>query len=221
MSIEKHSDQDNLEKGIIAKMSQKVTLPGHGGVTTIQRKEPATNTIPPALQHALIRSMAMFQQHNIASVMECSEAAKIIKQKWQAGQGADPIEALCQLRSSTGEIDEEVANQIASEVLYAVAVKPVYVSFAHRLVMPSSFYGKYPEMTYMCKLMKVPVTFNEDTDVIGLTSFNPLSVNILSDIFVDEVKAVRGIKPLISVSIMNHANWDEMYKKHFKQGVAV
>ncbi len=60
--------------------------------------------VPITLEHALIRTLAMLQQHNLASAEDCSQVAAAVRRNWEAGKGADPIDCLARLRSGGGDM---------------------------------------------------------------------------------------------------------------------
>jgi len=53
-----------------------------------------THDVPIVVEHALIRVLAMLQQHNLASSEDCSQVAAAVRKKWLSGKGADPIDCL-------------------------------------------------------------------------------------------------------------------------------
>ena len=55
--------------------------------------------VPIELEHALIRTLAMLQQHNLASAEDCSQVAGKVRRNWEAGKGSDPIDCLARLRA--------------------------------------------------------------------------------------------------------------------------
>ena len=57
-----------------------------------------------ALEHALIRTLAMLQQHGLATAEDCNQVAKMVKRDWLSGKGADPIDYLAKLSSGSSEM---------------------------------------------------------------------------------------------------------------------
>ncbi|MGJ8661048.1 MAG: hypothetical protein ACSHXL_03345 [Bacteroidota bacterium] len=181
--------------------------------------EPHAHEVPFALEHALIGSFAMFQQHGIATSVECNQVAAAVKGDWRQGIGADPIEALAQIRANEGQILDEIVEGISAKVASSLTIRPLKVPFVGRLVTPTAFYEKYPEISKQCQLMMVLVSFNEDADVIGLTSANPHFAEALSHIIIEEMTKENDVRPLISITRIDYVSWRKMYEKHFRKGV--
>ncbi|MGJ8676823.1 MAG: hypothetical protein ACSHX0_04855 [Akkermansiaceae bacterium] len=184
-----------------------------------EAREASAHEVPFALEHALIGSFAMFQQHGIATSVECNQVAAAVKSDWRQGIGADPIEALAQLRANEGEVLDAIVEAISSKVASSLSIRPMHVPFVGRLMTPTGFYEKYPEIAKLCQLMMVLVSFNEDADVIGLTSINPHFSEALSHVIAEELKNEQVVTPLISITRMDYVSWRKMYEKHFRKGV--
>ena len=109
--------------------------------------------IPITLEDALIRTLAMLQQHNLASAEDCSQVAATIRRNWEAGKGSDPIDCLARLRSAGGDMLDASVEMISVKLANSMAFVPSRVGFAARLIPPTAFYEKNPNIAMMCKLM--------------------------------------------------------------------
>ena len=96
---------------------------------------------------------------------------------------------------------------------------PLRIPFLGRLITPTAFYEKYPSIAQLCKLMMVPISYNEDADVIGLTSINPYFAEALSSMIIDELKEFTKVRPIINTTRISYDNWQKMNKKHFREGI--
>ena len=177
--------------------------------------------VPIALEHALIRTLAMLQQHNLASAEDCSQVAAAVRRNWEVGKGADPIDCLVGLRARGGDMLDASVEMVYAKMAQSLAFAPSRVAFAARLIPPSALYEKYPQIELLCKLMLVPISFAEDEDVIGLASINPYFADALSATIAAELKRQNNIEPIISIVRLDYIGWMKMCQKHFKkkQGV--
>lgn len=182
--------------------------------------------IPVAVEHALIRTMAMLQQHNLASAEECTQVSAKVKRNWEAGKGCDPIDCLAKLQAGstetgTGELLDANIDTISVKLAQTLPLPPTRVPFAGRLIPPASLYEKNPDIEVLCRLMLVPIVYAEDLDVIGIASINPYFVDTLSASIAEYAKEKTGIQPIISAIRLDYVNWVKMCKKHFREGAAL
>lgn len=191
--------------------SVEVASPAPPVFTSVKQEVPIT------LEHALIRTLAMLQQHNLASAEDCSQVAAAVRRNWEAGKGADPIDCLARLRSGGGDMLDASVEMISVKLANSMAFVPSRVGFAARLIPPTGFYEKNPNIATMCKLMQVPVTFAEDEDVIGIASINPYFADALSAIMCEEIKAKNKVQPVVSIVRLDYIGWMKMCQKHFKE----
>ncbi len=178
-----------------------------------------TQEVPIALEHALIRTLAMLQQHNLASAEDCSQVAGKVRRNWEAGKGADPIDCLARLRAGGGQMLDASVEMISSKMANALPFVPTRVPFAGRLIPPTSLYEKNPEIELLCRLMLVPVAYAEDLDILGVASINPYFADAISASITEYAKAKTGIEPIISLIRLDYVGWAKMCRKHFREGV--
>lgn len=177
--------------------------------------------VPIALEHALIRTMAMLQQHNLASAEDCSQVSATVRRNWEAGKGSDPIDCLARLRAGEGGMLDASIEMISVKLAQTLPLPPTRVPFAGRLISPNALYEKNPELEVLCRLMLVPISYAEDLDVLGLASINPYFVDALSAAVTSYAKEKTGIQPIISTIRLDYVGWVKMCKKHFREGVAL
>jgi hypothetical protein len=177
--------------------------------------------VPVALEHALIRTMAMLQQHNLASAEDCSQVSATVRRNWEAGKGSDPIDCLARLRAGDGGMLDASIDMISVKLAHTLPLPPTRVPFAGRLIPPTALYEKNPDIEVLCRLMLVPISYAEDLDVMGLASINPYFVDALSTAVSQYAKEKTGIQPIISTIRLDYVGWVKMCKKHFREGVAL
>ncbi len=177
---------------------------------------PVKHEVPMVLEHALIRNLAMLQQHNLASVEDCSQVAATVRNCWESGVGADPIDRLARLRTGEGNMLDASVEVISHQLAKSLPVTPTRVPFAAMLRKPALFYKKFPEITLLCKLMMVPIAYREDLDVIGIASINPFFMDALALSVAEEISKVSPTVPIVSMIRLDYVGWMKMYERHFK-----
>ena len=173
--------------------------------------------IPVALEHALIRTLAMLQQTNLATAEDCTQVAAMVKSKWLAGKGADPVDCLARLTTSDSEMLEATVEAISIRLAGTLPFQPTRIPFAGKLIAPSSLYEKHPDIELMCRLMLVPIAYAEDLDVLALASINPYFVDALSPAISDYTMEKNNTQPIISSVRLDYAGWQQMCSKHFRE----
>ena len=187
-----------------------------------QNSEPAAVSqaeLPVELEYALIRTLAMLQQDNLASAEDCSQVALRIRSKWEQGLGSDPVVGLARLRAGAGEMMDASVETISAKMASSLPESPARIPFAAHLIPPSALYEKHPEIYQICKLMLVPIAFAEDLDVIGLASINPYFAEAISAYLMDSIKKESGIQPIVHLIRLDYVGWVKMCQKHFRQDV--
>ena len=175
--------------------------------------------VPIALEHALIRTLAMFQQHNLATSEDCNHVAETVKRKWLEGKGCDPVDCLARLSAGTGDMLDASVEALSVKLASTLPEAPTRIPFAGKLIAPTSFYEKNPYILSICKLMRVPVAYAEDLDVLALASINPYFMDALSVSIADYAMQHIGTQPIISSIRLDYAGWVNMCNKHFKEEV--
>lgn len=175
--------------------------------------------VPIALEHALIRTLAMFQQYNLATSEDCNQVAEKVKRDWLAGKGSDPVDCLARLRAGNGEMLDASVEAISVKLADTLPETPTRIPFAGRLIAPTSLYEQNPYIFSICKLMRVPIAYAEDLDVLALASVNPYFMDALSVSIGDYAMQHIGTQPIISSIRLDYAGWVNMCNKHFKEEV--
>lgn len=178
-----------------------------------------SNEVPIELEHALIRTLAMLQQHNLASAEDCSQVAARVRRGWEQGIGSDPVDKLAKLRAGGGDMLDASVEMISCKMAHSLPFVPTRVPFGARLIPPSSLYEKHPEIYKMCQLMLVPVAYAEDLDVLCLASVNSYFSDAVSAYLTETLKKETGIKPIIQFIRLDYVGWVKMCQKHFRQDV--
>lgn len=176
----------------------------------------APQQVPLVMELALIRTIAMLQQLDLAEVEACSQVSAKVQKRWQAGQGADPIDCLTRMRAAEGAMMDSMIEMASMKMARSMTVVPARVPFVSRMIPPAGFYDKLPEIAHLCRLMQVPVAFAEDMDVIGLASINPYFADAIAQAILDELAGATKIQPIISIVRLDRISWMKMCEKHFR-----
>jgi len=175
----------------------------------------AVQPVPLVMELALMQSLAMLQQLSLADAEACSMVGAKVRQKWERGEGADPIDCLTRMRAAEGAMLDSMVEMASMKMARSLPVVPARVPFASRLIPPNGFYDKLPEIKHLCKLMMVPVAFAEDLDVIGLASINPYFADALATEIKEQFKNEGDIQPIIQSVRLDRISWMKMCEKHF------
>ena len=178
-------------------------------------KASAVQPVPLVMELALMRTLAMLQQLKLADPEACTLVSAKVRQKWERGQGADPLDCLTRMRAAEGTMLDSMVEMASMKMGRSLPVVPVRIPFASRLIPPNGFYDKLPEIMNLCKLMMVPVAFAEDLDVIGLASINPYFADALATEIKEQFESEGDIQPIVQTVRLDRISWMKMCEKHF------
>ena len=127
----------------------------------------------------------------------------------------DPLEFLASARVDdmdklSGEL-ESIGRRVARGLDEALVLVP----FAHRLPTPSAFYQSHQAIREECQSILTPVLFNEETEVIGLGSINPVSLELGARMIRANLGKLTGTQPIISKVLLSHDSWVSLCEKQF------
>lgn len=165
--------------------------------------------------YALEQSSAAFLKANIATKEEISKIADSCMKSWSRNLAAEPLLSLAEL-----EDDDENQYEASIErwsTMLASLVHPIMppAPFAAKMVTPSAFYEKHEPIYQLARTFQCPVLYNEDADVIGVGSINPVTVTIFAQALHAYVKETQGIAPYITCVRLNYESWNSLNTKHF------
>jgi len=182
---------------------------------TSNTRPQAAAPVPVMMELALMQNLTMLQQFQLADPEACTHVSEKVHQKWERGEGADPIDVLTRMRAAEGVMLDSMVEMASLQMARSLPEVPSRVPFASRLIPPNGFYDKWPEIKRICQLMMVPISFAEDMDVIGLATINPYFGEALAEHIKEEFAKVTQIVPIISVVRLDRVSWMKMNEKHF------
>jgi len=171
--------------------------------------------VPVMMELALMQNLTMLQQFDLADPEACTQVSAKVHEKWELGEGCDPIDVLTRMRAAEGAMLDSMVEMASLKMARSLPEVPSRVPFASRLIPPNGFYDKLPEIKRLCKLMMVPVAFAEDLDVIGLATINPYFAEALANHIKEEFENEGSIQPIISIVRLDRISWMKMNEKHF------
>lgn len=136
---------------------------------------------------------------------------------WKRGLSAEPLYRLAAL-----EVEDESQYEASIErrgTMLASMVTPIMppAPFAAKMVTPSAFYEKHPPLFDLARSLKCPILYNEDADVIGIGSINPVTATIFAQATHSYITETQGIQPYISCVRVNYESWKSLTTKHFER----
>lgn len=134
---------------------------------------------------------------------------------WNKQMAAEPL-----FRLAAIEDDDESQYEASIErwsTMLASLVTPVMppAPFAARMATPSAFYEKHEPIYDLGRSLQCPILYNEDADVIGLGSINPVTATIFAQAIHAYVSETQNIKPYITCVRLNYNSWKTLTNKHF------
>lgn len=147
------------------------------------------------------------------------EEVRTVAARGQASRGEKrPVDPLEFLASARVEDIEGLAGElevIARKVARGLDEALVLVPFAHRLPTPSSFYQSHQTIREECQRILTPVLYNEETEVIGLGSINPVALELGARMIRANLGKLTGTQPIVSKVLLSHDSWVSLCEKQF------
>lgn len=154
---------------------------------------------------------ALADQDMVSSVKEkCLNA-------WSKDLSAEPLEILCHLVEPDELQLAAIVEQNSVMLANAYCANIVPAPFASQMATPNGFYEKHEAIYDMAKSFRCPLLFNEDADVIGLGSINPITATIFGEAIVAYISETLGIKPFVSKVRLSYHAWEQLCQKHFSR----
>lgn len=127
------------------------------------------------------------------------------------------LPVMAQLR---GVEEGEQTRLVAS---WARAIAPVVkkrysmIPFADKLLGSDSLFEKYSTILDAARVVKCPLIFAEDTDVVGFGTLNPVAGVNIAQFVADYLNAQTGTTPYISMFLLDLPTWENICRRQFEQ----
>lgn len=154
-------------------------------------------------------------QSGLCQDSDIEQIRHITLRRWHAGDPADPLFSLAKLQETDDLLLGNTVEQLSSMLAFTVAPTMVPAPFASQMMTPSTFYDKYEPLADMARSIMCPVLYNEDADVIGIGSINPITVSIFAQAISAYIKETCAVQPLISIVRLTHPAWETLLSRHF------
>ena len=165
--------------------------------------------------YSLQQSSGAFLKANIASKEEIMTISDQCVRAWNQNIAAEPL-----LRLAAIEDDDENQYEASIErwsTMLASLVTPIMppAPFAAKMMTPTAFYEKHPPIYDLARSLQCPILYNEDADVIGVGSINPVTATIFAQALHAYIHGTLGITPYITCVRINYESWKSLTTKHF------
>ena len=165
--------------------------------------------------YSLQQSAGAFLKANIATQEEVMTISEQCMEAWNNNLAAEPLFKLVALMEED-ESQYEASIERWSTML-ASLVSPIMppAPFAVKMMTPSAFYEKHEPIYDLARSLQCPILYNEDADVIGLGTINPVTATIFAQALHAYVTDTQRISPFITCVRINYESWKALTAKHF------
>ncbi len=127
----------------------------------------------------------------------------------------DLVELLARIKGIEEEyISEEIAR-ISQAVSGVISPSPPLIPFASRLITPTAFYERFPELFDLSVALLSPIVFADDIDAIGTGALNPIAAAIMGEQIYAAVTQRNSIRPFVTTVKLDYDGWAFLTRKHF------
>ncbi|MFT5881983.1 MAG: hypothetical protein ACI9FG_000480 [Crocinitomicaceae bacterium] len=167
--------------------------------------------------YSLQQSAGAFLTAKIATEEEVKIISGECVEAWNNNLSAEPLLRLAALED--GDENQYEASIERWSTMLASLVTPIMppAPFAVKMMTPSAFYEKHEPIYDLARSLKCPILYNEDADVIGLGSINPVTATIFAQALHAYVTETQKVTPYITCVRMNYESWKALTEKHFSR----
>ncbi|NJR43656.1 MAG: hypothetical protein HC767_14420 [Akkermansiaceae bacterium] len=163
----------------------------------------------------LIRTAEILHESQAVPDSEISHGIGVAREAHTAKQPAELLEVICRKKGHEGENLSKAILELGHVVASYVSPYAPNVPFGGKLILPAAFYDKYPVLQKLASALRSPVIFAEDTDAIGTASVNPVATEILAEQIRQQMLALTGIQPFVTIARLDYDSWNFILRKHF------
>lgn len=165
--------------------------------------------------YSLQQCSAYLAQAGIAGEDEINQISQQCLTAWSIGEPAEPLSKLAVLQNEDENHFEATIERWSMMLTSLVAPTMPPAPFASKMMTPSAFYEKHAPLHDLARTFMCPILYNEDADVIGVGSINPVTVTIFSQAAHAYLYEIYKVRPLISCVRLNYESWRALVSKHF------
>ncbi|WP_156817252.1 hypothetical protein [Rubritalea marina] len=163
------------------------------------------------------QSAAAFAKAGIASDNDIDVVTRYCMDAWSKNLPVEPLHRL-----AVEDSNEESQYPFTIErwnMMLASLVSPVMppAPFAGSMMTPNAFYEKHEPIYDLARSFKCPILYNEDADVIGLGSINPVTATIFAQAAHAYISGTLKISPFITCVRIGYDAWKKLNEKHFER----
>ena len=158
-------------------------------------------------QYVLEQTCSILSESSMAADSELQQLRAYTIDAWSKGLPCEPLEVLIRLQEPDSSQLEAIMEHTCSMIAQAFSANMLPAPFASTLVTPTAFYEKHEAVYFMAKSFKCPILYNEDADVLGIGSVNPVTSTVFGQAMHAYISETQGIKPFISCVRLNYDSW--------------
>jgi hypothetical protein len=172
-------------------------------------------SVAEAMMACLRESFAVLSSAGLATETELARTRHALEQAAAHGPPGDILETLARVQGAHPESLGAEVTLICNAVGRAVSPALPVIPFAAKLMAPTAFYGSFPNLQALAKMLMAPIIYAEDTDALGVGALNPIAAKIMAEEIVATVDERLGLKPFVSAVRMEYEGWGFLTRKQF------
>lgn len=166
-------------------------------------------------QYILEQTCSVLSEASLANDSELEQVRNHAIRAWSQGLPCEPLEVLIRIQEPDGIQLEAIMEHNSSMIAQAFAANMLPAPFASQMMTPTGFYEKHEAAFIMAKSFKCPILYNEDADVLGIGSVNPVTATVFGQAMLAYISETQGIQPFISCVRLNYDSWLALCERHF------
>ncbi|SHK32868.1 hypothetical protein SAMN02745181_3624 [Rubritalea squalenifaciens DSM 18772] len=166
-------------------------------------------------QYVLEQTCSIMSEASMSNESELDQVRGYTIHAWSQGLPCEPLEVLLRLQEPDSSQLEAIMEHTSSMIAQAFSANMLPAPFASTMMTPTSFYEKHEAAYQMAKSFKCPILYNEDADVLGLGSVNPVTATVFGQAMHAYISETQGIRPFISCVRLNYDSWVALCERHF------
>ncbi len=185
----------------------------HAAQIATSRSNGAGRTSDPT---CLERTYMVLREQGLATPDELRRLAAVGQEPLQVDRQQDPLELLVNIRISDLEHRPMEIERMGRAMSQMLERPLVLVPFANRLPTPTAFYDTYPTLFRLCQALMTPVVFAEESEVVGITSINPVALLLMEDHITRAMSEITGTRPIVTCLLAAQDVWESICKKQLE-----
>ncbi len=128
----------------------------------------------------------------------------------------DIFPLMAELRGVSETNRTQMIEQWARAVSSVVKCRYPLIPFATKLLGSVSIYEQFEQIHKLASMVKCPLVFAEDSDVLGFGTVNPVAGSQIADYVSRYLEEKTGSRPFISIFLLDFDSWDTICGRQFE-----